>query len=379
MRFCIALVSILLIALSGCGEETSPVQESDITSVDTITVMPSDTIGVLMGDSNYVFGTIGDVLYTSEGNIAVLDETGCCVKVFDPSGEFIMQMGREGSGPGEMLHPGAMVLFSEGSIGVLDQPTGGLHSFNADGTFNGLYIDFQGQAVPQWAWGVDNYAFVGAITDVHMQDDALMASFIIGRWEDSPEPSVIYFEYSFPFDPSDMTSFLENTFFSTAYAADRDGVVYVAPISSTEYRIDIFSSDGSLLSSIERDMPRVEKSPEEIEEEIAMITAILIERGVPDYMIDYQPDPYRWLIPPQSIGADGMERVWVQNGAVDGSIIDVYSRDGEHLAVVVIEGVLNPDILDVVNYKIQPQGILAYSLQDPEYPRIYVIPMPDIR
>ena len=378
MRLCIALFSILLIVLSGCGDEANPVQDSDVTFVDTIYIAPSDTIGILMGDSNYVFGTIGDVLYTSDGNIAVLDETGCCVKVFDPSVEFIMQMGRAGSGPGELLHPGGMILFSEGSIGVLDQATGGLHRFNADGTFDSLSIDFQGQSVPQWSWGVDHGAFVGATIDVGVQDDVLMASFIVGRWEDSPDPLVIYFENSFPFDPSDMTSFLENTIFSTSYAADRDGIVYVAPISTSEYRIDIFNSDGTLLSSIERDMPRAEKSPEEIEDEIIMISAILKERGVPDYMIDYQPDQYRWMIPPQSMGADGMERVWVQNGAVDSSIMDVYSRDGEHLAVVKIEGVSNPDILDYINFKVQPQGILAYSLQDPDYPRVYVIPMPDI-
>lgn len=369
---------MLLITLSGCGDEANPVQDSDVTFVDTIYIAPSDTIGILMGDSNYVFGTIGDVIYTSDGNIAVLDETGCCVKVFDPSGEFIMQIGRAGSGPGELLHPGAMILFSEGSIGVLDQASGGLHRFNADGTFDSLCIDFQGQAVPQWSWGVDQGAFVGATIDVQVQDDVLMASFIVGRWEDSTDPSVIYFENSFPFDPSDMTSFLENTIFSTSYAADRDGIVYVAPISTSEYRIEIFNSDGTFLSSIERDMPRAEKSPEEIEDEIIMISAILKERGVPDYMIDYQPDPYRWMIPPQSIGADGMKRVWVQNGAVDSSIMDVYSRDGEHLAVVKIDGVSNPDILDYINFKVQPQGILAYSLQDPDYPRIYVIPMPDI-
>lgn len=378
MRSFIVLFTILLIALSGCGDETTPAQESDVTFADTILVAPSDTIGILMGDSNYVFGTIGDVLYTSDGNIAVLDETRCCVKVFDPSGEFIMQIGRAGSGPGEVLHPGGMILFSEGSIGVLDQATGGLHRFNADGTFDSLCIDFQGQAVPQWSWGVDQGAFVGATIDVRVQDDVLMTSFIVGRWEDSPDPSVIYFENSFPFDPSDMTSFLENTILSTSYAADRDGVVYVAPTSTSEYRIDIFNSDGSFLSSIERNMPRVEKSPEEIEDEIAMISAILKERGVPDWMIDYQPDSYRWMIQPQGMGADGMERIWVQNGTVDGSVMDVYSRDGNHLAVVRIEGTSNPDILDAVTYKIQPQGILAYSLQDPDYPRIYVIPMPDI-
>ena len=378
MRILICACILPLTVLTGCGGDTPPEETIAGTSVDTIFVTPSDTIGILMGDSNYVFGTIGDALYTIEGNIAVLDEAGCCIKVFDPSCEFLMQIGREGSGPGEMLYPGGMVLLSDGSFGVLDQARGGFSRFNADGSYDSLYIDFQGQGVPQWAWGVDDYAFVGASNVTRMQDDAIMVTFSVGRWEDSPDPAVVYFENTFPFNPSDMASFLENAIFSVAFAADRDGVVYIAPVSSSEYRIDIYSPDGTLMSTIERDMPRVEKSPEEIEDETAMISAILRERGVPDYMIDYAPDPFHWMIPPQSIGADGMGRIWVQNGTAQYPVLDVYSRDGEHLAVVKIDGVMKPDALDFVNLKVQPRGILAYSLQDPEYPRLYVIPMPEI-
>jgi len=378
MRIFICVCILPLMVLIGCGGESPPEEVTLGASIDTIIVTPSDTIGILMGDSNYVFGTIGDALYTNEGNIAVLDEAACCVKIFDPSGEFLMQIGREGSGPGEMLYPGGMVLLSDGSFGVLDQAAGGFSRFSADGSFDSLQIDFMGQGVPQWAWGVDNDAFVGASNVTSMQEDAMLISFKVGRWEYSPEPAVVYFENSFPFDPSDMAALLENTIFSVAFAADRDGVVYVAPVSSSEYHIDIYDRDGTLLSSISRDLPRVEKSPEEIADETAMISAILRERGVPEHLIDYAPDPFHWMIPPQSLGADGLGRIWVQNGTAMDPVMDVYSRDGEHLAVVRIGGVMKPDILDFVNFKVQPQGILAYSLQDPDFPRLYVIPMPEI-
>jgi len=379
MKLSAAFILSLIFILSGCGEETAPSQNTESFTPDTIIVLPSDTIGILLGDTNYIFGTIGDVMFSSEGNIEVLDETACCVKVFDPSGEFILQMGREGSGPGEFLHPGGMVLLSDGATGVLDQPTGGFHRFNADGLFDSLAIDFQGQPVPQWAWGVDSEAFVGAYVNVDMVDDVLMSSYIVGRWEDSPEPAVIYYEHSFPFDPQDMTGFLTNTFLSTAYAGERDGTVYVASVSSDQYHIDILDAEGTLQSSISRDMPRIEKTPEELEDETALFRAILLERGVPEYMIDFQPDPYRWMIAPQGLGADGSERVWVVNAAADQHVIDVYSRDGEHLAIVRIEGVSDPDELEFINFKIQPQGILAYSMQDEEYPKVFVIPMPEIQ
>ncbi len=58
--------------------------------------------------------------------------------------------------------------------------------------------------------------------------------------------------------------------------------------------------------------------------------------------------------------------------------MDVYSRDGEHLAVVEFLGISNPDILDFLNIKVQDDRILIYSLQDSDYPRLHVVNMPDI-
>ena len=38
-----------------------------------------------------------------------------------------------------------------------------------------------------------------------------------------------------------------------------------------------------------------------------MISTILRERGVPEHMIDYSPDPFHWMIPPQGILAYSMQ------------------------------------------------------------------------
>ncbi|MCP4647979.1 MAG: hypothetical protein GY852_09660, partial [bacterium] len=117
---------------------------------------------------------------------------------------------------------------------------------------------------------------------------------------------------------------------------------------------------------------------EEIADETATISAILRERGVPPEMINYQPDPYRWFISPQGLGMDGQGRIWATSGTANDEVMDVYSREGEHLAVVRFDGITNPDVQDFLNIKVQPNRILAYSLQDPDFPRLYVIPMPEI-
>jgi len=67
-----------------------------------------DSIGIEMGDSNYVFGSVRRVEVHPDGSILVLDWIKCTIFQFSPSGEFIRYIGRRGEGPGEFLQPGFM-------------------------------------------------------------------------------------------------------------------------------------------------------------------------------------------------------------------------------------------------------------------------------
>ena len=367
----------LLAAAVACGGDTGAEQAAQ-SAPDTLILEPTDSIGVLMGDSNYVFGTIGEAVVTERGNIAVLDETEACVKVYTRQGEFIRRFGRRGSGPGEMLQPGGLAPLSDGSFAVMDAQTGGVHRFFADGTYDSLYIDFQGDGVPQWAWGTNDMSFVGNYLDDRLSQDEIEMVSMVARWEDSSEPSVIYYENRFPYRPDNMGEFLRQALFSSTFAAGRDGRVYVAPISTSSYRISIYSPQGESLGTISRDMPRVEKSPGEIDDERQLITDILRERGVREEMNRYQPDPYRWMIQPQGMGVDGLGRLWVLNGTASGTVMDVYSPEGGHLAVVRIRGVEAENHMDFAVYKIQEDMMLAWSMQASDYPKLYIAPLPEL-
>jgi len=372
-------MALALLALGACGgtEEPASTEAQPGAGPDTLQLAPEDSIGVLMGDSNYVFGTIGEAVLTMEGDIAVLDETGACVKVYDRQGRFLRRIGRRGSGPGELLFPGGLAVLSDGSFAVMDSRTGGVHRFLADGTYHSLYTDFEGDGAPQWAWGVDSMAFVASYLDDEMSEGSIEMVSMVARWRDHREPEVVYWEHRFPYRPDDMGSFLDNALFSSAFAAGRDGRVYVAPISTSEYRINIYGPEGDSLGAITRDMPRVEKTPGEMEEEQRLITDILRERGVREEMNRYQPDPYRWLIQPQGLGVDGSGRLWVLSGAADGTVMDLYSPEGEHLGVVRLEGILGPHGgMGIV--KVQADAILAWSLQAADYPKLYVYGLPEL-
>jgi len=365
-----------LLALCACGGGAGQQPAADDDGADTLVVSPADSIGVLMGDSNYVFGTIGEVEVTPEGEVAVLDESGACVRVYGPEGEFLRRFGRRGSGPGELLHPGGLVVLSDGSFAVMDVQTGGVHRFLADGSYDTLMVDFAGDGAPQWGWGVDGNAFVATYLDDEMSGDGIEMVSMVARWTDSAEPDVVYWEHRFPFRPDDMASLLREGLFSCAFAAGRDGRVYVAPISTSEYRVNVYSPAGDSIGVITRDLPRVEKTTEEMEQERQLITDILRERGVREEVNRYEPEPYRWLVQPQAMGVDGRGRVWVGSGTAEGAVFDVYSPEGSHQAVVRVNGVGAWSGVDFPAFRVRSDLILAWPLQAADYPKLYVIPIP---
>jgi hypothetical protein len=95
-----------------------------------------DSIGAEYGAVEYSFGDIADVDISPSREVLVLDRIGCCVKVYSADGEFIRQIGRHGSGPGEMLAPVFMDALGDGSICVRDES--GWLTLSADGAYMGL-------------------------------------------------------------------------------------------------------------------------------------------------------------------------------------------------------------------------------------------------
>lgn len=139
------LYGIMLIALiPGCGDpEGAP--DADETTGQEVRTVPqadvyltiADSIGIEMGDSNYVFGGIAGVAYTPSGNIAVLDIQKHSVSIFSPEGEFLQSVGRHGSGPGEFLLPAGMAFQPNGALIVSDAMGGKLAFFDENYTHTG--------------------------------------------------------------------------------------------------------------------------------------------------------------------------------------------------------------------------------------------------
>lgn len=71
-------------------------------------------IGAAEGDPEYQFGQIAGIDIGSDGRIYVIDQQARQIRVFSPEGDFLMAMGEEGSGPGELSQGAGPVFVGPG-------------------------------------------------------------------------------------------------------------------------------------------------------------------------------------------------------------------------------------------------------------------------
>ena len=367
MKYLVCLVAMLLV-LAGCGDGEVPLESSP---EDVIQLEIVGSIGVEMGDSTYVLGAVQSIDHDAEGNILVLDRSACCVMVYSPHGEFIRKISQQGSGPGELLNPMDMTVLNGGMIVVETPWSGGLHGFSPGGEWLGLLTPFYNNP-PMSLIGVDDSAFVATRLEVLPDGNGdLTVTTFIGRYELGEDPEVKYWEYQFPFDPNDLTELLRNTVMGHVFTADRDGNVFIAELTSEKYLVQGFRASGELFVEIESDAERVEKTPEEIEEEKIYVEAYLESLGASGVLIDYHPEPLRNTI--SELEVDGEHRLWVRRGTEHLPVFDVYDYEGDFLFTAEVPGA-GADA-QFWNFNIDEHGMIAYSANPELYQQIYILQM----
>jgi len=92
-------------------------------------------IGAIESPEEEVFGRIRDLAVSPEGNVYILDQQACQVRVFGPDGGFLFQFGQEGEGPGEFKNPVSIEI--SGDEVLVQDLSGGASRF----TLSGQHID----------------------------------------------------------------------------------------------------------------------------------------------------------------------------------------------------------------------------------------------
>lgn len=98
----------------------------------TISVEPTASIGVVEGDSAFLFQRIVDARFSSGGGIVVADGGLSVLRVYDPDGAFVAQMGRRGDGPGEFQELRGIWTVSPDTVAAWDSRALRLTYFGGD-------------------------------------------------------------------------------------------------------------------------------------------------------------------------------------------------------------------------------------------------------
>ncbi|MEN8209864.1 MAG: hypothetical protein ABFR50_11510 [Candidatus Fermentibacteria bacterium] len=94
------ITSCAALIIISCGGEPAASSSDRETGFPGHELTAYDSIGIEMGDSNYVFGQPGALGFTSEGNIVVGDMSTMKLTMYSPDGVFLRSGGSEGEGAG---------------------------------------------------------------------------------------------------------------------------------------------------------------------------------------------------------------------------------------------------------------------------------------
>jgi len=363
------LAGILVLA-AACGGGNSDEQAAPQPTEDMRTVAIVDSIGVELGDSNYVLGAVGRLCFGPEGNIYAFDLVRGSVLVYTPRGEFVRSISRRGEGPGEIVFPLDMTVLNDGSVMIT--ALGGVHEYSSEGDYIGVYAEYFTNPPMNLTAVGDSSLLASKLSVEPGEDGNAVVNYWLAVLDEEGQPGVTLATDQLPFDPENLTEMLNRTWMAYSIAADREGRIYLAPNSSEEFLIEVYE-DGELTETINLDVPMVEKTQREMREEKEWMELHLSNMGVSGVVVDFQPDPYRRMI--TDLGIDGEGRIWARRGTRLEPVFEVFSSDGEHLFTAEIPGV--GDAGQFWSFAIEDQGMAAYSSNPELYQQVYLLELED--
>jgi hypothetical protein len=87
---------------------------------DSVSLVEEVRVGELDGAEEYTFGRVISMTVDSAGAMYVLDRQTLTVRVYDESGRHVRDIGRSGSGPGELKQPHSLDFTPDGRLAVRD-------------------------------------------------------------------------------------------------------------------------------------------------------------------------------------------------------------------------------------------------------------------
>ncbi|MCD6588276.1 MAG: hypothetical protein J7K88_06975 [Candidatus Fermentibacteraceae bacterium] len=366
MKTAAALFTTMLFV--ACGEET-PVEIQSSAESQAVSVLGLQTeIGLELGDSNYVFGVIQDLDFTSDGNLAVLDTGKKVVKVYSPQGEFLGVFGGAGEAPGEFLNPRGIACLSDGRIAVTDPFSGEVELFTGDLQYSETFTGFTSRA-PFVITAAGN-GFAGELGS--MNRDAGIVTTTVSLWDLESDSSIMFSEVENSFSPEFILQRIMKP--ESAMCADEENIYYAAP-ATENYTVSVYPVDGSTPYELSYpDYAPVEKTAEDLEADIQayeyrMQGMAAGGRGSRLAGITYNPTENYYAT--GSIGIDSLGNLWVQRGWEPDPTFDLFPPGATEPAETVT---VNPELhLGDFTFVVTPHGIAAFNSNPEDFPRVLVL------
>jgi hypothetical protein len=359
------------------GDVTTVVNESGSVWGGEATLVEELSIGVEAGADEYMFGGVAGVWATDE-RIYVLDNQIPVLRVYDMNGEHVMDIGREGQGPGEFTAPAGLAVTPEGDILVIESSLQ-VDVFAADGTSKATWNS--GSPWQVYVSEMIVLGFEGQVWVPQIARDPIR----FGRAELDAEGNAG--EPFFPPDPGWEPACLtytrrgnEDTYCgipfqpSAASALMLDGAWAVGV--SNDYAFDFHETDGGT-THVQRYWEPVPVPAEEAEYRKQQTTELVRERmgAGPDWTWN-GPDIATHKPAFDQLVADRNDRLWVRRAQASelttecsedvpecwvprGYWLDAFARDGRFLGSVTLERYpsrLFIDVTTVVSLEMDETG-----------------------
>ncbi|MCD4848109.1 MAG: hypothetical protein K8R76_07960 [Candidatus Aegiribacteria sp.] len=331
------------------------------------------TIGVELGDANFVFGRIVDAVQTADGGVLAVDLSTLNVRQFDSDGNYIGSAGREGSGPGEFQSPMGMAILEDSRVIVTDMAGGAIKVFDDSLVWIEDVTGFFPRP-PFTVRSAGSNTYTGLLPAFD-REEGLMGYSVASLEASNPEPTVIYAEDMIPFDPSRLGPMgAEST---PIFTSGNSGNVFVSMPFANEINITGYLAGGEIFLEINEEVESVLKTDEELADEEEEFEEFVSRRSgrsgrMSGIELEFDPILYRRSV--SELGTDNLDRLWVRLGGYRYPFWNVYDMSGELLFTASLE-LDDPDI-DEMTVRITDNGAVAWVRDPVSWPKLYLIDMP---
>jgi hypothetical protein len=287
------------------------------------------------------FSDVRGILLDRKGNIWVVEASAQEIRIFDPTGKHLRNVGRKGQGPGEFIYADGMALAPDGLIWVHDPQNLRYSIFDQEGKFVRQQLMPANGYSYLWSGGIDRSGHVWDRIIAYDPNDPTAVRMVraapdwskldtlrlprCGPPRAQPEASAFKLPhgyYGVPFLPGPV------------YAIDYDAPAAWCAPTSAEYRLrKIGVEPRDTLVRIVRSVAALPVTGEEREAAIAKIKEFMKKVG-DNVSLDWSRIPKNKPIL-QSAFVDQDGRLWVRRTSLDKQAdFDLYSAEGKPLATV---------------------------------------------